>query len=81
MVIQILLEYCQKDIEFEKSIYVIFCIIKYCNLAATRKIVQEQVWQKSTEELGLPITWQVLRYLRMSLLKVKPQEILIIDDQ
>jgi FMN phosphatase YigB (HAD superfamily) len=43
---------------------------KYFNLAAERKITQKKAWQLSVKELNLPMTWQQLRDLHYSLMKI-----------
>ncbi len=43
---------------------------KYFNLAAERKITQKQAWQIPVEELGIPMTWQEVRALHMSLFRI-----------
>ena len=43
---------------------------KYFNLAALRKITQKQAWQEAVQELKLPLSWQAVRALHMSLFKV-----------
>ncbi|MBN1778700.1 MAG: HAD hydrolase-like protein [Candidatus Buchananbacteria bacterium] len=43
---------------------------KYFNQAAERKISQKKAWQKSVEDLKLPISWQKLRDWHLGLLKI-----------
>ncbi|MBU1036815.1 HAD-IA family hydrolase [Patescibacteria group bacterium] len=43
---------------------------KYFNLAAERKVSQKQAWFKTVERFNLPLTWQELRDLHYSLMKV-----------
>lgn len=44
---------------------------KYLNQAAARKITQKEAWQKSVQDLKLPITWQQLRDLHYKPMKVE----------
>ena len=41
---------------------------KYFNMAAERKITQQEAWERPIKELGLPMTWQELRDLHYSLM-------------
>lgn len=43
---------------------------KFFNLAAVRKISQKEAWQKTVDHFKLPITWQQLRDLHYSLMKI-----------
>jgi HAD superfamily hydrolase (TIGR01509 family) len=56
--------------DYQKIMY-----FKYFNRAAERKITQKEAWQKTVEDLKLPISWQELRDLHYSFFKLDKKAI------